>query len=215
MKYLLALLFCVSAVLAAPKINEEQSYNPIVQYFKGCFESVELGTCLAVKGISILNRAARAQSIELVPGIMFSKKENVALRSAKSMSENEIITALEGETGEKSGRLIDMALEAGSNFLITHDIQIKIPSETTEQLARALDEGRGKKKNKMGGMMMAFGAKMMAMLPLALIALKFLVLKALVVSKIAFFLALMLSASKLMGSGGSFGSGILGKVVSI
>lgn len=72
--------------------------------------------------------------------------------------------------------------------------------------------GRGKKKNKMGGMMMAAGAKLLALLPLALLGLKLLVFKALVVSKIAFFLALMLSASKLMGGGGGFGSGILGKV---
>lgn len=64
----------------------------------------------------------------------------------------------------------------------------------------------------MGGMMMALGAKMMGLLPLALLGLKLLVFKALIVSKIAFFLALMLSASKLMGGGGGFGSGILGKV---
>lgn len=60
--------------------------------------------------------------------------------------------------------------------------------------------------------MMAAGAKLMALLPLAIVGLKMLVLKALVVSKIALFLALMLSASKLMGGGGGFGSGLLGKV---
>lgn len=147
MKYFIVIALIVSAVTAAPgAIEEEQtnSYKPVVQYFKGCLDSSDIGTCLAVKGISILNRAARAQSIEILPGITFSKKENVELRSAKSLSENEIITTLEsenGENGEKSGRLLDMALEAGSNFLNTHDIQIKVPSETTQEIAKALDEG--------------------------------------------------------------------------
>lgn len=144
MKYLILSVLIVSAANAAPgTIEEEQtnSYKPVVQYFKNCLDSSDIGTCLAVKGISILNRAARAQSIEILPGITFSKKENLEMRLAKSMSENEIMTSLEVEKGEKSGRLLDLALEAGSNFLNTHDIQIKLPSETTQEIAKALDEG--------------------------------------------------------------------------
>lgn len=148
MKLMWILSLYIVAVIAAPSntdtMSEEQSssYKPIVQFIRSCFDSNEIGTCLAVKGISVLNRAARAQSIEVIPGITFSKKDNVDIRMAKSMSENEIITSLESENnGEKSGRLLDMALEAGSNFLNTHDIQIKLPSETTQDIARALDEG--------------------------------------------------------------------------
>lgn len=144
MKYFVVLALIISAVNAAPgPIEEEQtsSYKPVVQYFKSCLDSSDIGTCLAIKGISIMNRAARAQSIEILPGITFSKNENADLRTAKSLSENEIITSLESENGEKSGRLLDLALEAGSNFLNTHDIQIKVPSETTQEIARALEEG--------------------------------------------------------------------------
>lgn len=144
MKYFVVIALIVSAVAAAPGAVEDEQSNsikPVVQYFKSCLDSSDIGTCVAVKGISILNRAARAASIEILPGITFSKKENVDLRSAKSLSENEIITSLESENGEKSGRLLDLALEAGSNFLNTHDIQIKVPSETTQEIAKALDEG--------------------------------------------------------------------------
>lgn len=144
MKYFVVFALIVAVVTAAPGPIEEEStssYQPVVQYFKSCLDSNDIGTCLAVKGISIMNRAARAQSIEILPGITFSKKENVELRSAKALSENEIITTLESENGEKSGRLLDLALEAGSNFLNTHDIQIKVPSETTQEIARALEEG--------------------------------------------------------------------------
>lgn len=60
---------------------------------------------------------------------------------------------------------------------------------------------------------MALGGKLMALMPIMLIGLKLLVFKALIVSKLAFFMALMLSASKLMGGGGGLGGGILGKVL--
>lgn len=62
-------------------------------------------------------------------------------RSAKSLSENEITANLPSGVQEKTGRLFDLTLEAASNFLTSHDLEIKLPAETTKNLARSIEEG--------------------------------------------------------------------------
>lgn len=67
----------VASAMAAPAPAEESSspsgLGMALRYFGSCLESDEMGTCLAVKGITALNRAARANNIEIVPGVTFSR----------------------------------------------------------------------------------------------------------------------------------------------
>lgn len=125
------------------------------------------------------------------------------------MSENEIVDSLPNESSERTSRLFDMAVDSITNFLDSHSLNIKFPQETSEDVARAIEEGRGKLKKLGGPLLLALGAKLVALIPLFLGGLIFLALKALVVSKIAFVLAAVLGLSKL---GGGVGSGLLGKV---
>ena len=70
-------VFIVSAVLvacafAAPMDTQENSsVNNVFKFFGSCMESEDYSTCLAVKGITALNRAARAAKIEVTDGITF------------------------------------------------------------------------------------------------------------------------------------------------
>lgn len=78
--------------------------------------------------------------------------------------------------------------------------------------------GRGKLKKLAGPLVLALGAKVVALLPLFLGGLVLLATKALVVAKVAFVLAAVLAVQKLLGSSGGFsGSGfnLLGKVNNI
>lgn len=73
--------------------------------------------------------------------------------------------------------------------------------------------GRGKNKNMMkmiGPIILAVGAKLIALIPLFLGGLVLLATKALVVAKIAFFMAAALTAHKLIGGGA--GLNLLSKV---
>lgn len=67
----------VASAVAAPAPAEESSSSSglgmALRYFGSCLESDEMGTCFAVKGITALNRAARANNIEIVPGVTFSR----------------------------------------------------------------------------------------------------------------------------------------------
>lgn len=60
---------------------------------------------------------------------------------------------------QRNGRLYDMALETFNTFLSSHNMQIKFPAEASTQVARAIDEGRGKLKKFVGPLILGLGAK--------------------------------------------------------
>jgi len=62
-------------------------------------------------------------------------------RSGKSLSEQDIYAELPQNSEERNGRLVDLAISSVSDFLTTHNLEFKLPAETTQQVARALDEG--------------------------------------------------------------------------
>uniref|UniRef100_A0A1I8Q161 Protein osiris 14 n=1 Tax=Stomoxys calcitrans TaxID=35570 RepID=A0A1I8Q161_STOCA len=208
-------LLVASCARAAPsvqdnKIDTESTFSRAARYLGSCFESEDMTTCLAVKGITALNRAARSQNIELVNGVSFKRDPATnAQRASRAMSENEVYSQLPEDADERTGRLVDMAVESATDFLNTHNLEVKMPAEATQELARALDEGRGKLKKMIGPIALAIGAKVFAIIPLLLGGLALLTTKAIIVAKLAFFLALLVGGSKLFGSklGGGIGSG--------
>lgn len=101
-------------------------------------------------------------------------------------------------------------MDSLTNFANSHTLEVKFPKETTQHVARAIEEGRGKLKKVAGPLLLAFGAKLIALVPLFLGGLIFLAIKALVVSKIAFILAAILGFQK-FGAAGN-GLGLLSKV---
>lgn len=138
------------------------------------------------------------------------RDQSVSARSAKAISENEIVDSLPAESSERSSRLFDLAMDSLTSFIDSHTLEVKFPKDASQGLARAIEEGRGKLKKVAGPLLLAFGAKLVALIPLFLGGLIFLAIKALVVSKIAFVLAAILGLQK-FGSAGS-GLNLLGKV---
>lgn len=137
---------------------------------------------------------------------------SVSARSGKAISENEIIDSLPAEKSERTSRLFDLAMDSVTSFLDTHSLEVKFPKETSQEVARAIEEGRGKLKKIGGPLLLALGAKLIALVPLFLGGLVFLAVKALVVSKIAFVLAAILGLQRFGGAGAGNGLGLLGKV---
>lgn len=141
---------------------------------------------------------------------VYRRDATVSARSAKAISENEIADSLPAESSERSSRLYDLAMDSLTSFIESHTLEVKFPKDASQEFARAIEEGRGKLKKVAGPLLLAFGAKLVALIPLFLGGLIFLAIKALVVSKIAFVLAAILGLQK-FGSGGG-GLGLLGKV---
>ncbi|XP_023302171.2 uncharacterized protein LOC111684264 [Lucilia cuprina] len=211
-------LLVASCAWAAPSVQDNQiesesTFTRAARYLGSCFESDDMTTCLAVKGITALNRAARSNNIELVNGVTFKRDPaSPVQRNGRALSETDVLSQLPENADERTGQLIDMAVESASEFLGSHNLEVKVPTEATQEIARALDEGRGKLKKMVGPIALAIGAKLFALVPLLLGGLALLTTKAIIVAKIALFLAILVGGSKFFGGlgnkfGGSLGGG--------
>jgi Protein of unknown function (DUF1676) len=93
----------------------------------------------------MLNRAARAASIELVPGVTLNKDANSDdSRAGRALSEAELENSLPSDATERSGRVFDMIMDNAVNFLQTHSMQVKLPAN---EIARSLETGKFYFKN--------------------------------------------------------------------
>ncbi|XP_023036088.1 uncharacterized protein LOC6650046 [Drosophila willistoni] len=210
-------ILVASCAWAAPSIQDNQiesdnTFGRAARYLGACLDSDDMATCLAVKGITALNRAARSNNIELASGVTFQRDPaSPVQRAGKSLSEQDIYAELQQNGEDRNGRLVDLAISSVTDFLTTHNLEFKLPSETTQQVARALDEGRGKIKKMIGPIALAIGAKLFAVIPLVLGFLALLTFKAVIVAKIAFFLAILVGGSRLLGGfGNKFGGSSYG-----
>uniref|UniRef100_A0A182JGW0 Uncharacterized protein n=1 Tax=Anopheles atroparvus TaxID=41427 RepID=A0A182JGW0_ANOAO len=223
MKVFIAIAALLAVGMAAPAPAEQAAsggaLNMMAKYFGSCLDSDEMGTCFAIKGITALNRAARAANIELAPGVTFARDPAVpAERTGKAISENEIISTLPADADQKTDALFDLAIDSAKRLFSSRSITFKLPEEATENIARSLEEGRLLKKGKklkkvLGPLVLALGGKLFALLPLFLGAVALLAVKALLVSKVAFVMAAVLAAQKFLGgAGGGSPLNLLSKV---
>lgn len=71
------ILSLVALSAAAPSIMDNQInsadslFDLTTKMIANCADSNDKVTCLALKGVNAINRAARAQSLELLPGVTF------------------------------------------------------------------------------------------------------------------------------------------------
>lgn len=207
-----AIFLAIGCIRAAPSLQDNRVegtedeggvFSRVAKYLGACFESDDITTCLAVKGITALNRAARSNTINLSEGISFKRDDASPLqRSGKALSENEIVSQLPESDAGRTGRLMEMVMQSATDFLSTHNLEVKIPKETTQNMARAIEEGRGKMKKMLGPLVLAIGAKVFAIVPLVIFGLALLTFKAVFIAKIALLLALFLGGSRLFGGAG-------------
>lgn len=71
-------LLAASCAFAAPSLQDnrvegDNTLGRAARYLGACLESDDMATCLAVKGITALNRAARSNNIELASGVTFQR----------------------------------------------------------------------------------------------------------------------------------------------
>ncbi|KAK7865668.1 hypothetical protein R5R35_006920 [Gryllus longicercus] len=162
----------------------------------------DLSTCLKLKLVSALDRAARSvNDVEVVDGVSLVRDAAAAATeasaSAGAKSEQQLAEELPRALGDRDDALNSMIADRALSFLQSHTLQLKFPSALTE-------EGR-KKKNNMGGLLLLPLLMGAMMVPLALGGLALLAGKALLVSKLALVLAGVIGLKKLLS--GSHGGG--------
>lgn len=74
MKVFVVLSVVLAVASAAPGVtNVDGESNTFRKIMANCLNSEDTITCLSVKGISALNRAARSADIDVLPGVSFSR----------------------------------------------------------------------------------------------------------------------------------------------
>lgn len=78
MKVFIVLSVLLASTLAAPgvidnKVESDSGSSKMMQYFGSCFDNEDFLSCLTVKGITALNRAARAADIKISDGITLAR----------------------------------------------------------------------------------------------------------------------------------------------
>lgn len=78
MKVFVIVAVLIASTLAAPsvmdnKVESDSSMSKFMQYFGSCADSEDLTSCLTIKGITALNRAARASNIKITEGITLAR----------------------------------------------------------------------------------------------------------------------------------------------
>lgn len=76
MKVFIVSALLVAAAMGAPSVVDNKVQNSagvMSKIFGNCFDGEDVTTCLAIRGITALNRAARSNDIEILPGVTFKR----------------------------------------------------------------------------------------------------------------------------------------------
>lgn len=73
MKVFVVLSAVLALAAAAPGVNSVNEPSSFRKMIANCLASDDTVTCLSIKGITALNRAARSANIEILPGVSFQR----------------------------------------------------------------------------------------------------------------------------------------------
>ncbi|XP_054002646.1 uncharacterized protein LOC128889218 [Hylaeus anthracinus] len=168
-----------------------------------------LFSCVFVKTVSTLDRAARSSDIDIIDGVKFVRDTPMERNGKDLKTEMDIMNELPRDTSDRALKLVSMLYESAMSFMKSHSLKLSMPDEGS--ISRALSEGRGKMKKMILPIIAAVALKIFALVPILLGGLGLLVLKALFVGKIALLVAGVLAFQRLFGSGSSGAASIFSK----
>nr|CAD7447623.1 unnamed protein product [Timema bartmani] len=163
-----------------------------LRLYSECDHKDGIAPCLKMRAITFFDRALKMKDIPLSDSLVLVKtgSDEIRIPVGRSFSES--------KTEVSEDELDNLLFDRVARFFNSHNVQIILPRMDDQQLQRSIEEGRGKMKKMMGSMMMVFGMKMMALIPIAIGGLFLLAGKALIISKIALVLTLIIALKKLL-----------------
>ncbi|KZC11135.1 hypothetical protein WN55_02496 [Dufourea novaeangliae] len=156
--------------------------------------NIAVSPCLKKKAIAFFERLGRMRTLPLSENLELIRTTEEAPKS----SVTELETSLGRNAASKDEILNEILFDRVASLLNSFNVQIRLPKTTPGELKRGMEEGRGKMKKMMGMMMMGMAMKMAALIPIALGVLFLLAGKALIISKIALVLSLIIGLKKLL-----------------
>ncbi|XP_049860309.1 uncharacterized protein LOC126354601 [Schistocerca gregaria] len=207
-----------TAALAQHEEDPEQDENKSIDSWFGpdlrlmykvvseCSRHSDLWLCLKLKALWTLERARTAAGpLPLTSYLSLAPDPADAESDASDAppppdTEAQLEEQLPRDLDQKQARVDALLVQSADRLLRSRALQITLPA--------SVFEGRGKKKDKYGGMLLAAGAAMAGMfLQVAMGKIALLAGKALLVAKVALVLSTVIGLKKLVGGGGGGGGG--------
>lgn len=175
----------------------DKGYRALYRVYEDCQQrNFGLSACLKKKAITFFDRLGRIDTLPLAENLELVKAPGTDYaESIKNTSDDEAATL--GRTS-RDDLLNDIILDRVSGLMNSFNVQIRLPKTSAGELKRSMEEGRGKMKKMMSMMMTGMMMKMAAMIPMAMGVLFLLAGKALIISKIALVLSLIIGLKKLL-----------------
>lgn len=204
---------CVSILLAwcalcegiGPEVNKEEEslvdrgFRAMYRVYEDCQQrNIAVSPCLKKKAIAFFERLGRIRNLPLSENFELIRSTDAEELPRSSFAELE--TQLGRTASSKDEILNEILFDRVASLLNSFNVQIRLPRTSPGELKRGMEEGRGKMKKMMGMMMMGMAMKMAAMIPIALGVLFLLAGKALIISKVALVLSLIIGLKKLLSS---------------
>lgn len=196
-KCVLLLLVCSATIGRADDDGFlERGYRALYRVYEECqHRNMAVSPCLKKKAIAFFERLGRIQTLPIGDNLELVRVAPLTDDGARSAgSDLEMTLARTG--GDDI--LNDILFERVAALMNSFNVQISLPKTNSGELKRSVEEGRGKMKKMMGMMMMGIAMKLAALVPIAIGVLFLLAGKALIISKIALVLSLIIGLKKLL-----------------
>ncbi|KOC70940.1 hypothetical protein WH47_04926 [Habropoda laboriosa] len=199
-KCVLFLLACCVACHASTGTKDEDTlmdrgFRAMYRVYEDCqHRNIAISPCLKKKAIAFFERLGRMRLLPLSDSFELVRTSDEMPKSSAS----ELEASLGRTVSSKDEILNEILFDRVASLLNSFNIQIRLPRTSPGELKRGMEEGRGKMKKMMGMMMMGMAMKMAALIPIALGVLFLLAGKALIISKIALVLSLIIGLKKLL-----------------
>ncbi|XP_043266951.1 uncharacterized protein [Venturia canescens] len=202
--FLLLLGLTVTSAWSLDEANFfDKGYRSLYRIYEDCqLRSGGVAPCLKKKAINFFDRLGRIENLSIadnlelvrVPGEAYNENAN----NGRSLERDLEVAMARNAGASRDDLLNDMLLDRLANLMNAFNVQIRMPKTSPVELKRSIEEGRGKMKKMMGMMMMGMAMKMAALVPIAMGVLFLLAGKALIISKIALVLSLIIGLKKLL-----------------
>lgn len=97
--------------------------------------------CLKKKAVTFIDRISKIDVINIGDGVRVVGVENAAVKTGKTLSENDLDQMLPRSMEDRDYFLNNMLTDKLANYISGRKIQISLPQVTPNELGRGLEEG--------------------------------------------------------------------------
>ncbi|XP_013185008.1 uncharacterized protein LOC106130657 [Amyelois transitella] len=186
---------CLSVLLSlASADNFGAGLKLLGRVYDSCESSKEILKCFKVNAAKLVDRASRMETLPILDGISLVRRSDLGRAFPSSLPEGDLNTL----PSEQVDKYLNLAT---SKLMQTHRVVLS-PTTIGTDVARSMDEARGKLK-KMIGPILAGVAIKGGFLAIAFQAIALIAGKALLIGKIALLLSAIIGLKKLVSGGES------------